>query len=416
MKDRVILHCDINNCYAAISELHHPKLRGLPVAVGGDVEQRHGIILAKNYEAKPYGIKVGQALWEAKQLCPDLVIIPPEFDLYMRFSRMFREIMSEYSDQIEPFGLDELWADVTGSLAYFGCTGEELAHTIRERVKFELGVTISIGVSWNKIFAKLGSDYKKPDAVTAITRENFRDIVWNLPVADLLGVGKATEGKLRNYGITTIGDIARADEAFLAARLGKWGEILHSFANGNDTSPVQRLGNEAMVKSVGNSTTTPRDLVNEQDCKIVFYNLAESVAARLRELGLKGHTIQISLRDNQLVSFERQKKLTAPTNLATEITDTAMELLCANYTFKNPLRSIGVRATGLVPAHDCYQISMFADEEARKRQEVIERTTDELRRRFGYYSINIALMMLDPMLGKLNAKGDNIIHPVGYFG
>ena len=416
MTERKILHIDMNNCYASITTLHHPKLRGKPLAIGGDVEARHGIILAKNYEAKPFGIQVGMAIWEAKQKCPGLIVVPPEYDKYLRFSQMMREIISEYSDQIEPFGLDELWTDVTGSLSLFADSAEKLANDIRERIKFELGVTVSIGASYNKIFAKLGSDIKKPDAVTPIWEDNFKDVVWKLPAEDILGVGRATKIKLYQRNVRTIGAIAQTDPKTLQSWFGKWGLILYAFANGHDTSPVQKMGNESVIKSVGNSTTTPRDLENEHDCKIVFYNLAESVARRLRDLGLKGNTVQISLRDNGLSSFERQMKLDRPTFLANEICDTAMTLLKTNYTFQKPLRSIGVRAQNLVPENQVYQLSLFTeDEEKRNKREVLERTIDSIRDRFGYYSIDTALMREDKTLGRLNCGESNIIHPIGYF-
>ena len=416
MRERKIIHIDLNNCFASITILHHPKLRGKPVAIGGDVEQRHGIILAKSYEAKAFGIKTGMAIWEAKQRCPSLIVAPPEYDKYLRFSQMMREIVGEYSNQCESFGIDELWCDVTDSLSLFSSSAEKLAHKIRKRIKFELGITASLGASWNKIFAKLGSDYKKPDAVTCIWKDNFKEIVWKLPAEEILGVGRATKIKLYKRNVTTIGAIANTDPKYLQSWFGKWGLILHAFANGHDTSPVEKMGNEAVVKSIGNSTTAPRDLVNERDCKIVFYNLAESVARRLRDLGLKGETIQISLRDNSLVSFERQMKLERPTNLAYEICNAAMKLLKDNYSFQKPLRSIGVRAQGLVPENQWYQLSLFSQDEAqREKREALERTIDKIRDRFGYYSIDTALMREDKLLGRLNCRESQTIHPIGYF-
>lgn len=408
------MHVDINSCYANIELLYRPKLRGLPVVVGGDPEARHGIVLAKSQEAKAYGIQTGQVLWQAKQKCPGLVILPPNYALYLRFSHLIRELFNEYTDQVEPFGLDECWLDVSGSLHLFG-TGEEIAEQIRNRVREELGITVSIGVSWNKIFSKLGSDYKKPDAVTVISKDNFRKIVWPLPAEDLLYVGRATKVKLYKYGITTIGGVAQAEPALLQSWFGKWGLILSCFANGTDTSPVGRMGDEAVIKGMGNSTTTPRDLVNCQDAKSVFYNLSESVAARLREQGLVGRTIQISLRDNTLFSFERQMKLQRATCLSSEICYAAMALLEENYHWERPLRSIGVRITDLAGAHDNVQLSIFGDEAQRDKLERLERSIDDVRRRFGHYSIGRAVYFIDPALRQFNAKGDHIIHPLGYF-
>jgi DNA polymerase-4 len=403
----------MNNCYASIEMLHHPKLRGHPVAVGGSVEDRHGIILARNYEARPYGVKVGLALWQARQLCPDLIIVPPDYSKYLRFSHLFRNILSDYSPQVEPFGLDESWVDVSGSLWKYG-SGTKIADEIRERVKFELGITVSVGVSYNKIFAKLGSDIKKPDATTVITEDNFRDVVWPLPAADLLGVGMATRKKLARYNIHTIGDIGRCDPQRLKLWLGKWGLFLWTYATGKDTSPVAEMGDEAVIKSVGNSTTAPRDLENEDDCHIVFQNLAESVAERMRELGLQAKTVEISVRRNDLACFIRQRTLRNPTHISTELSATAMRLLRDNYKWEKPLRSIGIRGTNLVPIGQPHQLSLFEDEHNREKAEKIEYVIDDIRRRYGHFAIDRAMMRLDAKLGRLNPKSDRTIHPVGY--
>jgi DNA polymerase-4 len=413
--ERTIFHIDMNSCYASIECLHRPELRDKPVAVGGDVEKRRGIILAKNEHAKKYNIKTGEVLWQAKQKCPELVILPPRFDLYIRFSRLAREIYAEYSNQVESFGIDEAWVDVTGTQKLMELGGEELAHEIRNRIKFELGVTVSIGVSFNKIFAKLGSDYKKPDAVTVFTRKNFREIIWPLPASDLLYVGPATKRKLKGYGIVTIGQIAQTPPETLQKWFGKWGLVLSSFANGLDTSPVARTGEDALIKSVGNSTTAPRDLVDEEDASIIFWMLAESVAERLREGGFMCRTVQISLRDNELFSFERQVRLPTPTFLASELHAAAMRLLRAHYNWRRPLRSIGIRGTDLVPATTPVQLNMFENPERQIRRARLEMAMDDIRRRFGHYAIGRAGTYVDPTLTQVNAKDDHTIHPVGYF-
>ena len=413
--ERVLAHCDQDCFYASVEILHHPLLRGKPVAVGGDVEARHGIILTKSYEAKRCGVKTAMAIWEAQRVCPDLIVLPPNYPLYLRFSRMFRELLSEYSDLVEPFGLDEAWADLTilsnGSLR----AGAEIAKEIQQRVRFEMGITVSIGVSFNKIFAKLGSDLRKPAGLAAITPQNYKRLVWPLPAGDLLGVGRATEKKLHSWGIHTIGDLANTSPEALHGHLHKWGLFLHMFANGQDDSPVTALGEEAAVKSVGNSTTTPRDLENEQDCKLVFYGLAESVAERLRDLGLRGRTVQISLRDNTLLSFERQLTLPKSTCLASELAAAAMKLLRENYNWQKPLRSIGVRATQLETEHTQQQLSFFEDALARERRVKIERTMDGIRGRFGHHAIDVAFMALDKKLTAADYKSEHVIHPVGYF-
>ena len=410
---RAILHIDMNSCYASIECLHHPEIRHLPVAVGGDVEARHGIILAKNELAKRAGVKTGEALWQAKQKCPDLVIVPPHYQLYLRFSRMARAIYAEYTDLIEPFGLDEAWIDVTGS-GVFG-DAVEIAETIRNRVKFELGITVSIGVSFNKIFAKLGSDYKKPDAVTVFGKDDYREKVWPLPVEELLYVGLATTRKLHARCIRTIGDLAQTDPSLLHSWLGKMGYVLHAFANGNDPSPVAPLGEEAIIKSIGNSTTTPRDLTCEEDVNIIFYVLAESVAARMRENGFRAKTVQISLRDTDLFSFERQCKLESPSCLASELHDAGMRLLRDHYHFRKPLRSVGIRGMDLVPIQTAMQLNFFEDPVRREKRKQLEVAVDELRRRFGHAAVSRAVTMCDPSLGTINPKDDHTIHPVGYF-
>jgi DNA polymerase-4 len=408
--ERTILHIDINGCYAAIECLHRPELRGKPVAVGGDAELRHGIILAKNELAKKYGIKTGEALWQARGKCPELVILKPHYEMYLRFSRLAREIYADYTDLIEPFGLDEVWADITGCGKQ---SGQSVADEIRLRVREELGITVSVGVSFNKIFAKLGSDYQKPDAVTEFTRGNYREKIWPLPAEELLYVGPATRRRLRGYGIRTIGQLASTDAGLLQSWCGKWGLVLSCFANGEDTSPVTRLGEEAVIKSIGNSTTTPRDLSCDEDAKIVYYMLCESVAERLRENGFLAKTVQIGLRDRDLFGFERQMKLPLPTCLGSELHRAAMSLLRSNYAWPKPLRSIGIRAADLIPADSPVQLMLFEDEAGRVRREALERTVGDIRRRFGHYAIGRAAASIDPTLRNINPKEDHVIHPVG---
>ena len=412
--DRSILHVDMNACYASIECLYDPSIRDKPVAVGGDAEARHGIILAKNQIAKKYGVSTGEALWQAKQKCPQLVIIKPHYDRYLRFSALARQIYNSYTDQVESFGLDECWLDVSGSVHLFG-DATVIAEEIRERVKRELGITVSVGVSYNKVFAKLGSDLKKPDAVSVLTRENYRDKVWPLPASDLLYVGRATTRKLYNHGIETIGQLANTDPELLQAWFGKVGMILYWFANGLDNSPVMAVGDETIIKSIGNSTTTPRDLMNELDAKIVFYMLAESVAERMRDHGFLAKTVQISVRDNGLFWYQKQMKLSEPTCLASELCDTAMELLRISYRWQNPLRSIGIRGCDLIPATTPKQLKLFEDEAEREKLEQLERTVDDIRRRFGHYAIYRAVVEFDPTLKHINPKEDHTIHPIGYF-
>ena len=391
--NRTILHSDCNCFYASVELLHHPELRGKPVAVGGDPEARHGIVLTADYTAKRYGVKTGMALWQAKQVCPDITFLPPRMDLYLRFSRMAQEISS--------------------------------------RMKKELGITVSAGVSFNKIFAKLGSDYKKPDAIITMYEDEFQRKAWCLPVSDLLYVGNATNKKLYSMGIRTIGDLAKSDETLLVRKLGKMGSILWAFANGYDESPVKLENTSAPVKSVGNSTTTPRDMETDEDVKIVLYILAESVAARLRENGFRCRTVEISVRDKELFHFSKQVKLQNASNITKEIAEAGYRLYKDNYRlpvddkelkssrpefFQKPLRSIGIRGTDLVTDYFWEQLDMFMDPQAREKQMKMDETVDIIRKRFGFYSVQRGLMYRDRILSACDAKSDHTVHPHGYFG
>lgn len=406
---RCVLHVDCNKFYASVECLYRPELRDKPMAVGGDPENRHGIILTKNEIASKYGLTVGEPLWKARQKCPDLVVVPPNYPLYLRFSALTRKIYEDYSEFIEPFGLDECWLDVTGSEK----SGEEIAHEIRKRVKSQLGITVSVGVSFNKVFAKLGSDYKKPDAVTVIDESNYKDIAWSLPCGDLLMVGRSAQKKLNAYGINTIGDLADTDVTVLKSLFGKNGEMLHSFANGTECSPVRHKDKISEVKSVGNSTTAPRDLVNEEDVKTIFRVLCESVSARLREKELKGRVVTIYVRDKELSSFSRQMKIPANTDISTEIFYYAMKLFRTNYFWNKPIRSLGVSVSDFDVTYEQFDFEKTV--ENREKQERLETAVDSLRRRFGNYCIGRACQLKDTELSKFNPHEEHIIHPVGFF-
>ena len=412
--ERIILHSDCNSFYASVECLHHPEIREKPVAVGGDIEQRHGIILAKNQLAKQFHVSTGEAIWQAKQKCPELIVLPPNFPLYLRFSRLARDIYLDYSNRVEPFGLDEAWLDITSSENQKD-KGERTAHEIRKRIREELGITVSIGVSYNKIFAKLGSDYRKPDAVTMITKENYRQIAWPLPVSDLLYVGPATKRKLNGFGVHTIGELAQTPVEILRSKFGKIGDVLWCFSNGLDSSPVADFQNQPVVKSIGNSTTAPRDLERDEDVKIILYVLADSVARRLREQGLKGRTIHISVRDNSLFSFTRQKSLLSYTNLTGEIAGETLSLFREHYQWKRPVRSIGISVSDLEAGTICSQTGLFCDEVKREKMERLDNAVDRLKARFGTFAIQPAVLLKDRKLSGFDPKNDHIIHPVGYF-
>jgi DNA polymerase-4 len=410
---RRILHADFNSFYASVACFLDPALRPHPVAVAGNPEARHGIILAKNELAKKFGVKTGEAIWQAKQKCPLLVTVSPDFAAYQKFSAIGRSIYGEYSDRVEAFGLDENWIDVTASTADMA-DAHRLAQVIRARVREELGITVSIGVADNKVFAKLGSDIKKPDAVTLVSPENYPDVAWPLPARDLLYVGRATEAKLLKFGIVTIGDLANTPEAFLRAQFGKCGTMLHAFANGLDVAPVLRMSDQVPVKSVGNGITTPRDLVNDEDVYLTISMLAESVAMRLREHGVRAKTAHLCVRDSGLASFICQTKLTKPTNITIEIARTCMQLFRAHYSWPAPIRSLTVSCSDLVSMDCPQQLSLFEDEGMRKKAEAAEVAVDDIRRRFGYRAIGRAIFLKDREIGLMAPKDDHTIHPVGY--
>ncbi len=401
--DRIILHSDLNNFYASAEAVKNPALRGIPLAVAGDKEARHGIVLAKNYEAKRFGVATGEPLWQAKQKCPDITFVPPSFELYSEFSAKVRKIYNSYTDKVEPFGLDECWLDVTGSRKLF-CpeardeydAGLIIAHKIRRQVKEETGLTVSVGVSFNKTFAKLASDMRKPDAVTGISRENYKRVAWALPVSDLLFVGKKTERKLQMYGIDTIGKLAQADERLLKLLLGKNGLSLRAAAAGLDTLPVLSVGEMPRVKSIGNGTTMPRDIHTDEEAKIVLYRLCESVSSRMREQNLLCRTVVLGIKQADLFSFERQMPLKSPTRTAEELFRAAFELLRRNRCFGG-IRSLSVRATGL-SEDTSPQIAMFPEAESLGEREILETCIDRLRGKFGDGALKRGIMLADPSL------------------
>lgn len=412
MNKRIILHSDLNNFYASVECLYHPEYRGKPLAVLGDPEARHGIVLAKNYEAKSRDVRTGDPKWMAEQKCPGIVFVPPHYELYMKHSRLVRQIYSEYTDQVEPYGLDECWLDVTGSTRLFG-SGEEIADKIRKRVKSELGVSVSVGVSFNKIFAKLGSDLKKPDATTVIECDRFKEVVWPLPVKELLYVGRATHNKLKRRGIFTIGDLANANPESLKFWLGKMGIVLWQFANGLDTSPVSNIGAKSLIKTVGNSTTAPRDLISDEDIRIILTVLCESVSARLREYGFICRTVQLGIRDNELEWIERQGKLEIPNRTAKSIFELSFALY-KKHANGRPVRSLSVRACDLEPV-DFMQLSLLPEARRLEKQEELESVVDGLRSRFGHFSVQRGIMLTDRKLSDLDPKGEHIIHPMSFF-
>ena len=405
MADRTILHSDLNSFYASVEIRNDPALADQPVAVGGDEQARHGIVLAANQLAKRHGIRTAEALWSARRKCPELVIVRPHFDEYARFSQAVRQIYLDYTSQIEPMSLDEAFLDVTGSRSLFG-DGETIAHTIRRRVKQELGLTVSVGVSFNKIFAKLGSDYKKPDAVTVFSRENYRALVWPQPAANLLYVGRATAKKLAGIGVHTIGDLAAADPAALHMLLGKMGPMLHAYANGWDRSPVAEYAAREEAKSIGNMVTAPRDICTPRDADLVLWPLCESVAHRLRRHGLCAGSLSLYIRDVQLEVHTRQCQLAPPTWLARELMEHARALLARHYKWKLPIRTLGVSAGELIPADAVsLQLDLEGMAEKRDKLERIERAMDGLKDRYGAAAVRRGTELIDPDLSGFRPHG-----------
>ena len=409
--DRSILHVDCNKFYASVECCLHPELRDKPIAVGGSEASRHGIILTKNEIAARYGLVTGEPLWAARQKCPELIVVPPHFSTYMRFSGMVRKILADYTDRIEPFGLDEAWLELTGGRQ----SPESVAQEIRRRVREELGITVSIGVSFTKPFAKLGSDYKKPDAVTAFSRENYRELVWALPVGDLIYVGGATRKKLAQRYIFTIGELAAADPAMLRALLGKWGGMLHAMANGQDNQPVIPAAEAAAIQSISNGMTSPRDMENEQDVRIVLYVLAESVGRRLREQHLFGKTVELQLRDTNLATQSFRTTLDHFIRSTDDIAREALALFRKRYNWRRPLRTLTIGISGLKPDTTPCQLDLL-DSENREKRETLDRAVDDLKRRFGDRCIRRAVVMEDPALAGLSPYEDHTIHPVGFSG
>ena len=398
MSDRVILHCDCNSFFASVEAALNPDYGNVPMAVCGSESDRRGIVLAKNELAKKYGIKTAETVYSAKKKCPGLVIASPHFDEYTKYSKMVNDIYSRYTDMIEPFGIDESWLDVTASKKLFG-DGFEIADRIRREVREEIGITISVGVSFNKVFAKLGSDYKKPDATTVISRENMKEIVYPLPVSDLLFVGNKTAEQLHIMGIRTIGDLSLVPKEILISRFGKYGEQLYKNAHGLDDSPVARIGEGDDQKSVGFGFTFRHDLTSREECKIAINYLSDEVAAKLRKMGMVCGTVQLSIKDEHFNVTQRQRGLTRATNIAHDISALAYSILISEWSEYRPVRMLTVTAQNLMRAEfSVDQIDIFAevDDKRREKDKKQEQTVDKIRQKFGRGAItNGAILTTD---------------------
>ncbi|MBE6680128.1 MAG: DNA polymerase IV [Ruminococcaceae bacterium] len=387
--DRVILHSDLNSFFASVETVLNPSLAEYPMAVCGDPDKRHGIILAKNEKAKKFGVVTAETIWAAKQKCPTLVLVRPHHDLYEKFSMEVNGIYREYTDLVEPFGIDESWLDVSGSEKLFG-DGKTIAEELRTRIKRETGLTVSVGVSFNKTFAKLGSDLKKPDAVSVIDRAHFKEIVWRLPVSDLLYVGRSASKVLADMRIKTIGELAAASPDFLEYKLGKLGRMLYAYANGEDNDEVRSVYDERQVKSVGNGITFSRDLYGMDDIVQGLDAVCDLAAARMRAKHVKCTTVQLSIKDENFVTVQRQVPLAVPTQLARELREASVALLCNSWNPRLGIRSLTVTGTGLIPEDSAEQISFFDDVKVDEKEEKRERVMDDIRKKFGHGAIKSA--------------------------
>jgi len=397
--NREILHSDLNSFYASVEMVLNPSLRGKAVAVCGSTEDRHGIVLAKSELAKKAGVKTGMVNWEAKKLCPGLIILPPKFENYLKYSKAARDIYLRYTDQVESYGLDECWLDVTGSRTLFG-DGLSIAERIRKEVKDELGITVSIGVSYNKVFAKLGSDMKKPDAVTRITPEDYKRKVWPLPACDLLYVGRSTQSKLARCGIYSIGDIAKAPLELLKGRLGKNGLLLSVFANGEDNSRVVKSDFVSPIKSVGHGVTCREDLLNNEEVWRVMLHLSQDIGHRLRKHEKSAMGVQLTVKNQNLSYRQYQAPLLVPTQSPMDIALKARELFELNYFWNANVRALTVRAINLVPSKAPRQLMWFDDEKKYEKREKIDDTTEKICERFGKGAILPASLIGDIKLPK----------------
>ena len=410
---RKILHIDLNNFYASVECVQNPTLREKNVAVTGAEEDRHGIILAKSKEAKALGIKTGMTIWQAKKLAPDLITITANFPLYLKYSNIVRKVFEKYTDFIEPFGIDESWIDVTDSLKIFK-SAKEIALKIIEEINKTTGLTVSVGISYNKVFAKLGSDLAGINEIIEIDENNFKSIVWPLPCENLLYVGKATKKKLNHFNIFTIGDLANYNKTLLEKKLGKWGSYLHDFANGKEASPVRQMQLSPPVKSVGNSMTNYKDITNEEELKVVLFLLSESVVSRLRDLGATSFSvIHVGITKTNLESEHFQKKLNNPVLISTILAKEALKLLNKNFNFEIFIRAVSVSVSNINFVENEKQLEIF-DNSKLQKLEKLEKVANKIQKKHGNTKFKKAIILEDDKLSNLDIKEEHIIHPESF--
>lgn len=408
---RVILHCDLNNFYASVECMKNPAFKNQYVAVCGDVENRHGIVLAKNELAKQKGIQTGDVIWMAKQKCPQLICVPPHYHEYLYLSKLVKEIYAQYSDRVESFGIDEAWIDVSESIALFG-NGEKIATIIKDEVQNKYGLSISVGVSDNKIYAKLGSEFKKPNAISVFYSEDAKQTIFHMPVESLLYVGKATKRKLNALYIYTIGHLANTPKWFLMNKLGKMGEVLHDFANGIDRSEVALFDQNTKRKSFGHGITPPRNMDNLQDVTLVLMVLCDHVAKRMRRSKMVAKCISVHLRTSDLRTISFQTQLTHPTNVGEILRKEAVHLCVTKYSFVQSLRSISISASILSKESMYHQLNMFSCDDTLQK---LERCIDLIQNKYGMNSIKKLCYLLDEELTSFSPYEDHVIFPQNYF-
>lgn len=400
--EKTILHCDLNNFYASVEQKSHPEYDGLPIAVCGNPENRHGIVLAKNYLAKEAGVQTGEAIWISKKKCPNIVFLPPHFDQYVKISAIVREIYTRYTDKVESFGLDECWLDVTGSLRLFGKDGKGIADDIRETVKRETGLTISVGVSFTKVLAKLGSDIKKPDATTVLSKDDYMNIIGDMSPGEMIMIGRKTAEKLKRLNITTIRQLANADRKMLRSHFGVIGDNMVDYASGIEKDEVKHYYDVHIPKSISNGTTTPKDVTSLTDAKIVIYALSELVAVRMRKYGLSCSGVCLAIRYAEtLDGISRQKQLSFPTSNASDIAENAISLLKEMHTFPTPLRAITVGAIKLEDG-GMQQLCLFGEKD--EKEDKLEKSVDKIRDKFGYNSIVRGVVLGNDLTGNLHEE------------
>lgn len=410
MSQRVILHSDMNNFYASVECMLRPELQNQVVAVCGNQEERNGIVLAKNTKAKELGIQTGEVIWQAQQKCPHLIIVPPQYDQYMKYSALAKKIYIQYTPLVESFGMDECWLDVTGSQQG---SGWDIAEKIRKTIQKELGLTVSIGISYNKIFAKLASDMKKPNAVTEIFAETFREQIWHLPVGELLGVGKATTKKLRTYNIQTIGQLAQVQEDYMYQWFGLNGRKLHRFANGLDHSPVTSYDYIAPVKTIGHGITAIEDLENPQEVWCLILALSQKIGTKLRHLHKKAGGISIAVKNCSLLTRQWQRKLDLQTQSPSVIAEACFTRFQEEYPWDEPVRAISIRGIYLEDASIPIQYDLFTDVTEAEKKEKIDNAIEKIRDKFGRKSIIHACLYQNEKIP--DTEGIELTMPTAYF-